>query len=414
VNTRRALIFPVYIPTLIMSFSQGMLIPTLPLFAKEFVTSYGMIGLVLAAEGIGRILGDIPAGLLLRKFGRNLSMILGILIVVTSVALMFTASTTTQIVFLRLLSGIGNATWNVSRHAYLAGATAPHERGRAIAIFGGVNRIGSFAGPAVGGLVAASFGLRIPFVIYAVLAAAACIVAAFSLEKETETTSAQRRFRIIETVRQHWRTLLSAGGGQLCAQAIRAGRSVIIPLYGADIIGLDVREVGLILSISSFVDMSMFYPAGIIMDRKGRKFAMVPCFLIQAIGMAVIPSTSGFWGLLGATAIVGFGNGIGSGTMMTLGADLAPKESAGEFLGLWRLVGDGGHMGSPLIVGAISDIAGMTPAIYVVALLGLTSSAIFAMLVPETLKRSTDTPGPDPAGPPVTSGLLGSSSPPDR
>ena len=130
-NTRRDLIFPVYIPTLIMSFSQGMLIPTLPIFAKEFVTSYGMIGLVLAAEGTGRILGDIPAGLLLRKFGRNLSMILGILLVVTSVALLYTASTTTQIVFLRLLSGIGNATWNVSRHAYLAGATAPHERGRA-------------------------------------------------------------------------------------------------------------------------------------------------------------------------------------------------------------------------------------------------------------------------------------------
>jgi MFS family permease len=151
-------------------------------------------------------------------------------------------------------------------------------------------------------------------------------------------------------------------------------------------IGLNIREVGLILSISSFVDMSMFYPAGIIMDWKGRKFAMVPCFLIQAFGMALIPSAIGFWGLLGATALIGFGNGIGSGTMMTLGADLAPKDKVGEFLGLWRLVGDGGHMGSPLVVGALTDIAGMTPAIYVIALLGLTSSSIFAVLVPETLR----------------------------
>ena len=45
-------------------------------------------------------------------------------------------------------------------------------------------------------------------------------------------------------------------------------------------------------------------------------------------------------------------------------------------------------MGSPLIVGAISDLAGMTPAIYVITLLGLASSGIFAVLVPETLDRS--------------------------
>ena len=70
---------------------------------------------------------------------------------------------------------------------------------------------------------------------------------------------------------------------------------------------------------------------------------------------------------------------------MTIGADLAPNESMGEFLGLWRLVGDSGHTGSPLIVGALSDIAGLSPATYVIATLGLISSAIFAVLVPETL-----------------------------
>jgi MFS family permease len=390
VSTRKALILPVYIPTLILSFSQGMLIPTLPIFAKQFVSSYGMIGLILAAEGIGRLIGDIPAGLLLRKLGRNRTMIMGILLVVVSVGLLYGVTSTIQIVILRVLSGMGNATWNVSRHSYLAGATAAHERGRAISIFGGVNRIGSLAGPAIGGLVAASFGLRMPFLVYTVLAGTACVVAAFSLEKESPLPEGHRVTGFFETLKTHRRVLASAGGGQLCAQAIRAGRSVIIPLYGADVIGLDVKDVGLILSISSFVDTSMFYPAGIIMDRWGRKFAMIPCFLIQAIGMSLIPSSCGFWTLLAATSIIGFGNGIGSGTMMTLGADLAPKGSVGEFLGLWRLIGDGGHMGSPLIVGAISDLAGMTPAIYVVAFLGLASSGIFAILVPETLDRSPD------------------------
>ena len=388
-NRRNHLILPVYIPTLILAFSQGMLIPTLPLFAKQFAASYGWIGLVLASEGIGRILGDIPAGLLLMRMGRNRSMTVGILLVVASMAALYISSTAVQVILVRLLAGVGNAIWNVSRHAYLAEATATHERGRAIAIFGGVNRIGGFVGPAIGGAIGAGFGLRMPFILYAILAGGACAISALSVDTETSGSTLRKPFRLAATIKENRRVLLTAGTGQLCAQAIRAGRNVIIPLYGADVIGLDIREVGLILSLASFVDMSMFYPAGLIMDRKGRKFAMVPCFAIQAVGMALIPSSGGFWGLLAATALIGFGNGIGSGTMMTLGADLAPKESMGEFLGLWRLVGDGGHAGSPLIVGALSDLAGLTPATYGVALIGLMSSAIFALLVPETLQSRT-------------------------
>ena len=67
----------------------------------------------------------------------------------------------------------------------------------------------------------------------------------------------------------------------------------------------------------------MFYPAGYVMDRFGRKFAYVPSFLLQALGMALIPLTGSFAALLAATSLIGFGNGLGSGTMLTLGADLA-------------------------------------------------------------------------------------------
>ena len=166
---------------------------------------------------------------------------------------------------------------------------------------------------------------------------------------------------------------------------IRAGRNTIVPLFAADVIGLTVQEVGWIVSIAAFVDMSMFYPAGLIMDRFGRKFAVVPCFFIQAVAMALIPFTDSFSGLLMATCLLGFGNGIGSGTMMTLGADLAPEGSVGEFLGVWRLIGDSGHMSAPLVVGGVADLMGLSPATFVIAGFGLVASGIFALLVPETL-----------------------------
>ena len=38
----------------------------------------------------------------------------------------------------------------------------------------------------------------------------------------------------------------------------------------------------------------------------------------------------------------GLGNGFSTGIFMTLGGDFAPREGRGEFLGVWRLVGDVG------------------------------------------------------------------------
>jgi MFS-type transporter involved in bile tolerance (Atg22 family) len=74
--------------------------------------------------------------------------------------------------------------------------------------------------------------------------------------------------------------------------------------------------------------------------------------------------------------------------MMTLGADLAPKNAMGEFLGLWRLIGDGGFLSGPLTVGYVADIVGLSPAAYVIGGIGLLSASIFAFFVPETLHKS--------------------------
>jgi MFS family permease len=187
--------------------------------------------------------------------------------------------------------------------------------------------------------------------------------------------------------RTHWRVLASAGLGQLFAQTIRAGRSAIIPLYAADVIGLGVQQIGLIASLSSAVDMSLFAVSGLLMDRLGRKYAIVPSFAVQGLGMALLPLTSSFYGLLAVTMLIGFGNGIGSGTMMTLGADLAPSESRDEFLGVWRLIGDGGHAGGPFLVGQVAEWLALSPAAWAISSAGWMAALVFTLLVPETLKK---------------------------
>lgn len=387
---RNPLLMPVYVPTLIIAFGRGMLVPILPIYAASFDASYGLVGLVIASQGIGMIIGDLPAGMLLSRFGQRRSMLLGVGTLALMALAMSWANSLTELILYGLLAGIGTALWNVSRHAYLTNAAPVHRRGRAIAIFGGVNRAGSFIGPAIGGLVGAWLGLRFAFVIYAAVTAVALILPLMYAEENVKSvnhhgTIGNHSLHFFRLLRDHAWTFSTAGTGQLLAQMIRAGRNIVIPLFAQDMLGLGVEAIGLIVSIGSFIDMAMFYPAGMIMDRVGRKWAYVPCFALQAVGMALIPFSWNFATLVAATSLIGFGNGLGSGTMMTLGADLAPPDSMGEFLGLWRLIGDGGQSGGPIVVGAVAQVVGLVPAIFVIALIGALGSAIFGLFVPETL-----------------------------
>ena len=385
------LVLSLYIPTFFLSFCSGLLLPILPIFVRSFGVPYSVVGIVLAGEAIGTLIADIPAGSLLRRFDRKWIMIGGVLIAGLAVLGLAAARIVWLVLLLRIIAGTGIALWNVSRHAYLVEVTSKQERGRAIALFGGTNRLGVFAGPASAGLIATLWSLELVFVVFMVLSVVtAVLVLVFVKPAEVERVvmkgHAVASHHVLGILRSHYRVLLSAGIGQVFAQMLRASRQVIIPLYGSSV-GLDVQAVGTIMSASSFIDMSLFYPAGVLMDRLGRKYAIVPCFLIQAIGMACVPLAGGFVSLLACAAIIGFGNGLGSGTMMTLGADLAPEASLGEFLGVWRLIGDTGATGGPVVVGAVADVLSLSMSALVMSGVGFIAVAVFAFMVPETLQK---------------------------
>lgn len=398
-SIRRTLILSLYLPSFLLAFGMGMLIPILPLYARSFGISYGLVGLVLASQGIGTLLGDVPSGILMGRIGHKLAMIAGTGVLAASMVAMGLARSVPELIMYGFASGLGMALWNISRHAYMTDTIPLHMRGRATATFGGINRIGVFAAPAVGGVLATAFGMRLPFLLYGGLVFGALVVVALFAVDEGRAVVVSRgglsghTTHLLGVFREHHQVLLSAGTGQFLGQMIRAGRRVVIPLFAADVIGLDLGQIGLIVTLSAAIDMAMFYPAGVIMDRYGRKFASVPCFAIQGLGMALVPLTFSFSTLLLATLVIGFGNGLGSGSMLTLGSDLAPKESMGEFLGMWRLIGDTGHTGAPLVVGTIADALSLSMATLAIAGAGIGAALVLALLVPET-RPGHESPAP--------------------
>lgn len=388
---RDPLILPFYVPAFLVFLGFGFIAPVLPIYVESFEVSYRWVGLVVSAQALGMLFSDLPSGLLLRRLGHKRAMLLGIGALVIARLAFSWARSVPELFLYRLISGFGMSLYGVARHAFVAGRAEVATRGRALALFGGLMRIGRFIGPMIGGYLAASLGLRFSFVVSGMVSALGILfVIAFIPGRQSGRVSAfeqpahTSKVRLFPMLQRQLDLLIPAGLGQIFVQMIRSGRGTIIPLYAAAVIGMEVDQVGLMMGIAAAVEMIMFIPAGWLMDNLGRKYALVPSFAIQAVAMALVPLTQSFGALLVCASLAGLGNGLSSGGMMTLGADLAPSEGRGEFLGVWRLIGDAGGTGGPAVVGWVADAFALPSAALAMGASGLMAALIFGFLLPET------------------------------
>lgn len=377
---------PVYLPFFLVSFWRGMLIPILPVYATSFDVSYWQVGVLLGATEVGLLIGDAIAGGLMNRIGQRRTLIFGAGTAVFATSpLYFAPNIWVAFVFL-LISGLCVALFQVANHLYLAEMVTVDNRGKVIAGLGGVSRLGMFAGPAFAGAVAGAFSLRVPFLITAAIALIVVAILYTYVPDSIQTTTPHKPHNIFQVIRQHATLLTASGVAVLCAQMVRAGRRVAIPLFAAEVLQLDVQSIGLIVSIASAVDMTLFPIAGLLMDNWGRKWSIVPSFIMQGVFLMLVPFTTSFVSLLVVACLVSFGNGLSSGTMMTVGADLSPAGNKGEFLSAWRFIGDTGFALGPNIVGVVADIFVLGTAVLVVGGAGVLAGGIFAAFVPETLR----------------------------
>ena len=285
----------------------------------------------------------------------------------------------------------GLTLYELARHQFIAAHIVNHNRGRAVAVIGGTFRLGNVIGPAMGGWVAQQAGFQAPFFLMAGLTVVTAAAVLLFMPRQTipHQPFSLRAYtgELRDTFRDFRRILLVAGSGQLLMQLVRRSRGIIIPLYAANVLGLDVATVGLVISIGSVLDTMMFIPAGVIVDRYGRKAAIIPSLLIQAIGLLLLPLTASFAALATVAGLIGFGNGISSGTMITLGADLAPVDRRTSFLGIWRLSNSLGFALGPNIVGSVAGLLTLPLASSNIGLIALLAAGLFYQFVPETLQR---------------------------
>lgn len=341
--------------------------------------------MIVGLRGLGRLLFDVPAGVLIARFGEKRSMVAtGVALAAIGGVLWVTQSLW---VFGSLVTLMGCAwgLWQIGRLAFATSVSAVEHRGRVMSTIGGATRIGLFVGPALASLIIPGFGLNGAFLVLAGLSAVAAFSVALAPASHlVREEAAHQKATLVEVVRDHRRTLLTAGSLAVIAQILRSSREVLLPLWATKI-GVEGATIPLIFTASYLVESAVFYPVGLLMDRKGRKWAFTPFIALLALGLALIPIASTLAALTAIAMVIGLANGLGSGMNMTLASDLSPIDGRSRFLGVWRLISDVGAVGGPLLIAAVTSAATLSVAAVSMGGVGAVGLVILWRLVPETL-----------------------------
>ena len=388
-----------YAPSFLLSMGQGVLIPVLPIFARDtFQSGDLLVGFAIAARHFGTMGFDVPAGILINRFGLQRTMISGVILFGISSIIAGLSGSFSILLFSRLLAGASFALWSISRHAYIASVVPNESRGKALSLFGGLGRIATIIGPLMGGILAEFISIRSPFFFQGIIAFITLILIIrtsvnYEITQRKTTDGYLGDFK--NTFLDHKNAYLTAGIAAISLQFLRASREIVIPLWG-DNIGLRKDEIGYITTLSFAVDSMMFPIAGYIMDKFGRRFTGIPAFMILGFSLVLIGTIdspliflTGYSTLIIASILSGIGNGISSGLVLTLGSDLSPPDNKGGFLGIWRLISDGGGAAGPTVMGIVANSFSLAIASYSSGFIALIGIFFLRFLVKETLVKKT-------------------------
>lgn len=372
-----------FLPTLLFGIGQGAVIPVVALSALDLGASTGVASLVVALAGVGQLSGDIPAGQLASRWGERSTMLGASALLSIALVGCILAPSVWVLGAAIVVTGMATAVWAVARQSYVTHLVPLELRARALSTLGGSQRIGMFLGPFLGAGALQLAGTDGAYLLQIVAATAAggvlLALRDVSSPAPAPVTSVTPNVRRI--VREHLPVLRTLGLGVMVIGAVRASRQAVIPLWAAHI-GLEPAATSLVFGVANALDMLLFYPAGKVMDVYGRAWVAVPFLLTLGFAHLLLPLTATVAGLTAVAVLMGIGNGMGSGIIMTLGADVAPLVGRPQFLGVWRLCSDTGSAAGPLLISGVTVVASLGPAVAVVGGVSLAGAWVIRRWIP--------------------------------
>lgn len=335
----------------------GLVMPILPIYARDFGASGIQLGLLTASFAITRLITTFPGGWLADVTGRKRPIILGLLAYSVVMALYGFSQDANQLILLRAFQGMASGVvWPVMS-TMVVDMVSPRDRGKALGLYDMMHFLGMVVGPGLGGVLAGAFNIAVPFFVCGALAFASTVLVAFTVQ---ETIPTENSMDVSSTgLSSSSETSLRAptvsnfkGAGQLTpyvgiflglcvARFILAlSNSLIQPVlsvYANEELGVSEVGVGMLFAVQAIVILFTTLPMGAFADRIGRKPMIVFGKIFQATSAILVIFSGSFWPLLLIMMLRGFGRGVSNPSIVAIFSGLVPASKRGRAMGIFSI-----------------------------------------------------------------------------
>jgi len=383
-------VLSIYVPSFFNMVGMSIVSPILPIYSRSFGVSYAIASLAISMNAFGRLMTDIPVGVASDRWGRRPMMIAGTLIITVMALANANAPNFAWFLLFRFMQGVGSAMWMTTRQTLLADILRPEERGRIMGYFQAFMLLGSSAGPTIGGWAASVYGLTAPFYVYAAMGLLSTILTFFLIHEPKNVVHVGGGGHAF-SFKDAARLLRNSTYAMACLATFtvffqRSGiRTNMIPLYGANVLGLDEVAIGTIISYSTLTNLLLTVPMGYAIDLLGRKPVIVFNIIIMAVANVAFVFADNYWGMAIAAAVLGIASAGAGQAPLALATDASYNERRGLAMGVYRLIGDVGSMLGPIVLSAIADYTDLRTPFFVMSGILIFSALMVGLLAKEVI-----------------------------
>jgi DHA1 family multidrug resistance protein-like MFS transporter len=326
----------------------GIIVPIMPVFAKELGAGGFALGMIIAAFSVTRGLFQPIVGNLSDRWGRKGFLMAGLLIYGIVGLLIPMATDVNHLILIRGFHGVGSAMIVPIGMAYMSLlAPAGHESRYMsylnVAIFCGIG-----CGPIIGGSLSDLWGLPSVFYTMAGLSLSALLLVVIYMPRQVAGAEAEEA-NFVKSLVSMVRSRKTAGilMARYATMILMVPSMAFIPLLMSEWQGITGLQVGFVIACRTLVNAVLQVPFGKLADRYSkRKIFIVSCLMISVIVycipfcqtvavMAVVYLLLGIveaaiWAVLGGYASLEAKAHYGHGTMMGM---FGFAMSAGVFTG---------------------------------------------------------------------------------
>jgi MFS family permease len=345
--------------------------PSLTLYAQQDLgANEFMVGAVVAGFAIGRLIFDIPSGVLADRLGMSRTMILGLATLVGSSVMAGFAPSYWVLLSARVLEGVGSSIYVSAAIAFVLLSSDAAKRGTNIGSYQSMLMTGPIVGPIVGAPIAELLGYNAPYFAYAAMIAVALVIISVlsylgRLDVARQPVSSRESGARQGNMAVYLNTAAIATFG---FAFLRSGvYTTGMPLFAYGSLSLSVFDVGIILTVASIANLASSFFSGRLTQMYGMQKPLFIAILSSAILVALIPLATSMALLLAVVTMIGVTSGFFGQSIAWAAEQIEEKlkrknvKGAGPTLGvqshvtrgigLNRMIGDLGLVLGPLFVG---------------------------------------------------------------